>query len=130
MTIARDSRKMRSELLRRSQVTENSTYSYILTLAVAVVGNRELVAALLASSLFESAQALVTLAVRPADRSTASRCLALRTAHAPRPSSTHHALLSFFAPHFRAALCRIEAESRMHSCQYVQDNTSQSFFLH
>lgn len=74
------------------------------TLAVAVVGNREFVAALLASSLFESAEALITLAVRSADRSTASRCLALWTAHAPRPSSTHHALLSLFAPHFRATL--------------------------
>lgn len=75
-------------------------------MAVAVVGNRELVAALLASSLFESAQALVTLAVRPADRSTAARRLALRTAHAPRPSPAHHALLPFLAPHLRATLCR------------------------
>jgi len=78
-------------------------------LTVTVVSDREFVAALLASSLFESAQALVTLAVRPTDRSTtATRCFALWTTHAPRPSPTHHALFPFFAPHFRATLCRIE----------------------
>lgn len=95
---------------RERKSERRSTYSYILTLAVAVVGNREFVAALLASSLFESAQALITLAVRPADRSTASWCLALWTAHAPRPSSTHHALLSLFALHFRATLCQMEED--------------------
>jgi len=85
---------------------------YILTLTVTVVGNREFVAALLASSLFKSAQALVTLAVRPTDRSTtASRCFALWTTHAPRPSPTHHALFPFFAPHFRATLCRTERDN-------------------
>lgn len=75
------------------------------TLAVAVVSDREFVAALFASTFFKSAQALVTLAVRSTDRSTtASWCFALWTTHAPRPSSTHHALFAFFAPYFRAAL--------------------------
>lgn len=84
------------------------TYLYILTLAVAVVGNREFVIAFLASSLFESTQAFVTLAVRSADRSITTWCFTFWTAHAPWSSSTYHALFSFFAPHFRTTLCRIE----------------------
>lgn len=77
--------------------------SYILTLAVAVIGNRQFVASFLASAFLQSAQIFVAFAVRPADWTTTSWCLALRAAHTPWSSSAHHALFSLLTPYFRAA---------------------------
>jgi len=113
-----------SKILLRQYRNYQYIYLYILTLAVAVVGNCEFVTALLASSLFESTQAFITLAVRSADWSTTTRCFTLWTAHAPRSSSTYHAFFSFFAPYFCATLCRIKT-IRNCACLHitnVQDN--------
>lgn len=71
---------------------------------MAVIGDRELVASLLAGALLEPAQILVTLPVRSADRTTASGCFALGAADAPRSTLAHHTLFALLAPYFGAAL--------------------------
>lgn len=82
-------------------------------------------AALFAGSLFQSAQTLVTSSVRAANRTAASRSLALRAANAPWSASPHHALLSLLATYFGAALCRedifmiIDISTHTHPAIYI-----------
>lgn len=74
-------------------------------MAIAVVGDGEVVAALFARPLLQPANVAVTPAVGSANGPTAFGRLALGTADAPRPALAHHALFPFAAVHLGAVFC-------------------------
>ena len=78
----------------------------ILTLTIIVVSHGEHIATLFASALFESAEVSVTSAICSTNGSTASRCLAFRTAHTSWSPSSYNTFFTFRASHFSTTLCK------------------------